>query len=50
MELGVKYQYSPSITLDGMLEMSSTKATFKGDVRSVSATDTALKAGASINF
>lgn len=50
LELGVKYQYSSTLTLDGLVEMTSAKSSFKGQVRSVSAQDTALKFGASFNF
>lgn len=50
LEAGVKYQWSNSLTLDGLVEMTSSKATFKGTVKSVSAQDTALKLGASFNF
>lgn len=50
LEAGVKYLMSSNLTIDGIVEMSSTKATFKGAVKSVSAQDTALKFGASFNF
>lgn len=50
LEMGVKYQYSPSLTLDGLFEMTSAKATFGGDIKSVSAQDTGVKLGASLNF
>jgi hypothetical protein len=50
LEMGVKYQYSPILTLDGSLEMTSAKATFNRDVKSVSAQDTGVKLGASLNF
>lgn len=50
VEMGAKYQYSSAITLDGMLELTSSKASFSGPVKSVSASDTALKFGASVNF
>ena len=50
LEGGVKYMWSTNLTLDALLEMSSMKATFKGNVKSVSAQDTALKLGASFNF
>lgn len=50
LETGVKYLWSPNITLDALLELTSAKATFKGNVKSVSAQDTALKLGASFNF
>ncbi len=50
LELGMRYQYSPRLTLDAMLEMTSAKATLKDDVKSVSAQDTGLKLGASMNF
>ncbi len=48
--LGVKYQYNQAITLDGTFEMTSTKSSFNGTVRSVSANDSQLKVGASHNF
>lgn len=50
LEAGVKYQYSNTLTIDGLVEMTSAKSTFKGQVKSVSAQDTALKVGASLNF
>lgn len=50
LELGVRYQWNPSLSLDGLVEMTSAKATFSGTVKSVSAQDTALKLGASFNF
>ncbi|MBY0516085.1 MAG: hypothetical protein K2P81_04205 [Bacteriovoracaceae bacterium] len=50
LEMGVKYQYSPILTLDGLIEMTNSRSSFKGSVKSVSAQDTALKLGASLNF
>jgi hypothetical protein len=50
LELGLRYQWSPNLMLDGLLEMTSAKASFGGTVRSVSAQDTAVKLGASFNF
>ena len=50
LELGARYQYSPLLTLDALLEMTNAKGSFKGDVKSVSAQDTGLKLGASLNF
>ncbi len=50
LEMGVKYQYSPSLTLDALFEMTSAKATFGGDIKSVSAQDTGVKLGTSLNF
>ncbi len=50
LELGMRHQWSPNLMFDVLVEMTSAKATFKGDVKSVSAQDTALKAGASFNF
>lgn len=50
LSLGVKYQYNQSITLDGNFEMTSTKSSFNGTTRSVSANDSQVKLGASHNF
>ncbi|MCE3012693.1 MAG: hypothetical protein LW878_06460 [Proteobacteria bacterium] len=50
LALGVKYQYNQAITLDGTFEMTSTKSSFNGTVRSVSANDSQVKVGASHNF
>jgi hypothetical protein len=50
IELGIKYQYTPRITIDGSIETASRKAKFKGDLKEVSYKDNYLKIGASFNF
>jgi hypothetical protein len=47
---GAKYQYSQTVTLDCLFQMTSMKSSFNGDVKSVSAQDNVLKIGASHNF
>jgi hypothetical protein len=50
LELGVKYQYTPRMTVDGILESVSRKAKFSGDFKEVSYKDNRLKVGVSFNF
>lgn len=50
LELGVKYQYTPRMTLDGSLETLSRKAKFDGVNKEVSYKDNRLKFGVSFNF
>lgn len=49
-ELGVKYQYTPRLTLDGSFEGNSRKARFKTGNKGVSYADKLLKLGFSYNF
>lgn len=50
LELGVKYQWTPRMTVDGSLETVSRKAKFSGDFKEVSYKDNRLKFGVSFNF
>lgn len=50
LELGIKYQYTPRMTIDGSLEALSRKAKFSGDFKEVSYKDNLLKIGVSFNF
>jgi hypothetical protein len=50
IEVGIKYQYTPRMTLDATIETSSQKAKFSGTFKEVSYKDNHLKLGASFNF
>lgn len=50
LEIGVKYQYTPRMTIDGSIEAMSRKAKFSGDFKEVSYKDNLLKFGVSFNF
>lgn len=51
LEVGVKYQYTPRMTLDGSIETLAGKAKFDGDFKEISYHDNLkLKLGASFNF
>jgi hypothetical protein len=50
LEIGLKYQYTPRMTLDASVETISRKAKFSGDFKEVSYKDNLLKLGASFNF
>lgn len=50
LEIGVKYQYTPRMTIDGSIETMSRKAKFSGDFKEVSYKDNLLKVGVSFNF
>lgn len=50
LEIGVKYQYTARMTIDGSLETQSRKAKFDGDFKEVSYKDNLLKLGVSFNF
>ena len=50
LEIGLKYQYTTRMTVDGSLETMSRKAKFKGDFKEVSYKDNRLKLGVSFNF
>lgn len=50
LELGVKYQYTTRVTIDGSLETMSRKAKFSRDFKEVSYKDNRLKVGVSFNF
>ncbi len=50
LEMGVKYQYTPRMTVDGSLETLSRKAKFNGQFKEVSYKDNRLKVGVSFNF
>lgn len=50
LEFGARYQYDQTLTLDALVELTSAKATFGGTVKNVSAQDTAIKLGGSLNF
>ena len=50
LEIGVKYQYTPRMTIDGSIETLSRKAKFSGQFKEVSYKDNRLKAGVSFNF
>lgn len=50
LEIGMKYQYTPRMTVDGSLETLSRKAKFSGDFKEVSYKDNRLKVGVSFNF
>jgi hypothetical protein len=50
LEVGVKYQYTTRITLDGSIETQSRKAKFNSDYKEISFKDNIFKLGASFNF
>ncbi len=50
LELGVKYNYTTRMTIDGSFETLSHKAKFSGDLKDVSYKDNRLKVGVSFNF
>jgi hypothetical protein len=51
LEVGVKYQYTPRMTLDGSIETLAGKARFDGGFKEISYHDNVkLKVGASFNF
>jgi hypothetical protein len=50
LEIGLKYQYTPRMTVDGSLETLSRKAKFDGAFKEVSYKDNRLKVGVSFNF
>ncbi|WPU65378.1 hypothetical protein [Peredibacter starrii] len=50
LEIGLKYQYTPRMTIDGSIEAMSRKAKFSGDFKEVSYKDNLLKFGVSFNF
>ncbi len=50
LELGLKYQYTPRMTLDGSIVTLSRKAKFKEDFKELSYKDNLLKLGVSFNF
>lgn len=50
LEMGVKYSYTPRMTLDGSIEAVSHKAKFEGANKEVSYKDNILKIGVSFNF
>ena len=50
LEIGVKYQYTPRMTIDGSIETVSRKAKFDSSFKEVSYKDNFLKVGVSFNF
>ena len=50
LELGMKYQYTPRMTIDGSVETLSRKAKFNSGFKEVSYKDNRLKVGVSFNF
>lgn len=50
LEIGIKYQYTVRMTLDGSLEARSSKAKFGSGIKEVSYKDNVLKLGATFNF
>lgn len=50
LEIGVKYQFTTRMTIDGSFETSSRKAKFSGDYKELAYKDNRLKFGASFNF
>jgi opacity protein-like surface antigen len=50
LEIGLKYQYTPRMTVDGSVETLSRKAKFNGSFKEVSYRDNRLKVGVSFNF
>jgi hypothetical protein len=50
LEVGVRYQYRPKITIDGGIETLSRKAKFKTGIKEISYKDNRLKVGLSFNF
>lgn len=49
-EIGMKYQYTPRMTVDGSIELLSAKAKFGGTFKEVSYKDNRLKFGVSFNY
>ncbi len=49
-EFGVKYQYSPRITVDGSFEITTSKATFDNTLSEVQMKSNTIRVGASVNF
>lgn len=50
LEIGMKYQYTPRMTIDGSVETLSRKAKFGGTFKEVSYKDNRLKFGVSFNY
>ena len=51
LEIGVKYNYTPRMTLDGSIETLAGKAKFSGNLKEISYHDNIkLKFGASFNY
>lgn len=50
LEIGMKYQYTPRMTVDGSVETLSRKAKFGGTFKEVSYKDNRLKFGVSFNY
>lgn len=50
LEIGLKYQYTTRMTIDGTVETLSNKARFSGSYKEVSYKDNRLKIGLSFNF
>lgn len=50
LEIGLKYQLTAKMSLDGGFEMRSNRAKFKGEVKDLTYRDNLLKLGASYNF
>ncbi len=50
LEIGLKYQYTTRMTVDGSIETMSRKAKFGGDFKEVSYKDNRLKFGVSFNY
>ena len=50
LALGLKFQYRPRITLDGIIETLSHKAKFSGTLKEISYKDNRMKLGMSFNF
>lgn len=50
LELGLRYHFTPRMTVDGSVETLSRKAKFNGDFKEVSYKDNRLKFGVSFNF
>lgn len=50
LEIGLKYQYTTRMTIDGTIETLSNKARFSGSYKEVSYKDNRLKVGLSFNF
>jgi hypothetical protein len=50
LEIGMKYQYTARMTLDGSVETISRKAKFNSEFKEISYKDNRLKVGVSFNF
>jgi hypothetical protein len=50
LELGIKYQYLPRLSIDGSFESLSNKANFRGGLKEVAYRDDRMKIGISLNF